>query len=312
MKMNAEPRLARISARKPRIRIFMQSSGDGSASLADASPAPPGGHGVVRARRRFRPEVVPTLVLLAVLGLTLSAGRWQLDRAAFKVALQHRIEAVAGEPPMRIHPMTTASEVDASAWRPIDAIGHFDARRVVLLDNRLRDGVAGYEVLTPLVIAADGRALLVNRGWVAAPPRRDQLPQVVTPAGEVRVTGLATVPSARFMELRSGTDDAARWQNWTVERARERWGIDLMPFAMLQTAEAVAVNDPSTVRPAADAAPGADGLARVWPRPDVGIDKHRGYALQWFSFALIATVVWLVLSLRRPHEQGRTDVASAS
>jgi surfeit locus 1 family protein len=250
-----------------------------------------------------------------VLALTLSAGRWQLDRAAFKVALAQRIEAMAGEPPMRVNPATTAVEVDAPAWRPIDAVGHFDGQRVVLLDNRLRDGVAGYEVLTPLVIAADGRALLVNRGWVAAPAHRDQLPQVVTPQGEVRVTGLAAIPSARFIELRAGTDDAVRWQNWTLERAGERWGIELMPFAMLQTGQAVAADGVAGASRSASTSGRAleqDGLARVWPRPDVGIDKHRGYALQWFSFALIATVVWFVLSLRRPSDQGRPDVSSAS
>jgi len=241
--------------------------------------------------------------------VTLAAGRWQLNRAAYKVDLQHRIEAAASAPPVRVQP-EDAGDVQSLVWRPIEAVGRFDASQVVLLDNRLRDGVAGYEVLTPFVLSGSGRALLVNRGWVAAPPRRDQRPSVVPPAGEVRLVGMATVPSARFMELRAGTDESGRWQNWTIERARERWGLDLLPYAMLQTGESVAL----------EAVPGDrvggvdrdDNLARVWPRPDVGIDKHRGYALQWFSFALVAIVVWLVLSLRRAEIPEASDAAGVS
>src|SRR5436189_215784 len=44
---------------------------------------------------------------------------------------------------------------------------------------------------------------------------------------------------------------------------------------------------------------GADGLAREWPRPDLGIEKHESYALQWYLFAALAIVLFAVLSFRR-------------
>jgi len=292
--------------------MFMRVSGESATSLADASRPRQAGERVGPGPRRFRPELVPTLVLVAVLMVTLAAGRWQLNRAAYKVDLQHRIEAAVSAPPVRVQP-ADAVDVQSLPWRPIEAVGRFDASRVVLLDNRLRDGVAGYEVLTPFVLSGSSRALLVNRGWVAAPARRDQRPSVVPPAGEVRLLGMATVPSARFMELRADTDESGRWQNWTIERARERWGLDLLPVAMLQTGEAVALEAGPGDR--VDRVGGVDRddkLARVWPRPDVGIDKHRGYALQWFSFALVAIVVWLVLSLRRAEIPEASDAAGVS
>ncbi len=280
-----------------------RSLADGPGAAADGTlargAAPKATSAAYRLRRRFRPELVPTLVLLAVLALTLSAGRWQLGRAEQKVELQQRMAAAAGAPAVDAT-VLAARDPAGFAWQPVSAVGRFDAARVVFLDNRLRDGVAGYEVLTPLRLAGSHRVLLINRGWIAAPPQRDRLPSVRTPEGEVRVTGVAVLPSARFMELREGTDEAARWQNWTIERARSRWSLDLLPFALLLEQPAMAAPDGAALD---------DGLARNWPRPDVGIDKHRGYALQWFSFALIAVVVWAVLGLRRVPEEGADDVA---
>ena len=276
----------------------MSTSGNGSGSLADAVPSAPPVEPVADlaagAARRFRPEWIPTLVLVAVLALTLSAGRWQLERAAYKSALQQRIEAAAGAQPVSVQSGLVGDPASV-AWHPIEAVGRFDAGKVVFLDNRLRDGVPGYEVLTPLRLSGGDHVLLVNRGWIAAPRQRDQLPVVETPAGEVRVRGLAFTPSQRFMELRAGTDDARRWQNWTIERARERWSLDLLPVAMLQVASAEGSG--SGTGP-------ADALARQWPRPDAGMDKHRGYALQWFSFAGIGLIVWVLLSLRRTGPKG--------
>jgi len=42
-----------------------------------------------------------------------------------------------------------------------------------------------------------------------------------------------------------------------------------------------------------------DGLSREWPRPDFGIEKHQSYALQWYSFAALAIILVIVLSMRR-------------
>ena len=42
-----------------------------------------------------------------------------------------------------------------------------------------------------------------------------------------------------------------------------------------------------------------DGLAREWPRADAAVDKHRSYALQWYSLAGLAVVLFVVLSFRR-------------
>ena len=45
--------------------------------------------------------------------------------------------------------------------------------------------------------------------------------------------------------------------------------------------------------------PADDGLLREWPRPDAGVEKHESYALQWYSLAVLAVVLLVVLSIRR-------------
>jgi cytochrome oxidase assembly protein ShyY1 len=45
--------------------------------------------------------------------------------------------------------------------------------------------------------------------------------------------------------------------------------------------------------------PAPDGLTRDWPRPDAGIEKHESYALQWYSLAALAVVLFVALSFRR-------------
>ena len=168
----------------------MSTSGNGSGSLADeaqsAPPAEPVPGRAANGTRRFRPEWIPTLAVAAVLVLTLSAGRWQLDRAAYKVALQQRIEAAANAAPVSVQAGITG-DASSMAWHPIEATGRFEADKVVFLDNRLRDGVPGYEVLTPLRLSGSDRVLLVNRGWIAAPRQRERLPRVETPAEAPRL-----------------------------------------------------------------------------------------------------------------------------
>jgi cytochrome oxidase assembly protein ShyY1 len=40
-------------------------------------------------------------------------------------------------------------------------------------------------------------------------------------------------------------------------------------------------------------------LQRVWPEPSVDADKNVGYAMQWFGFAAIVMIAFLVIAWRR-------------
>jgi surfeit locus 1 family protein len=230
-------------------------------------------------RYRFRPRLFTTLAAAAGIALALAAAGWQFGRAHEKEALGARIELLAKDPPLRV----AAAEVEARnvEWREVSARGRFEPRYAVFIDNRIRRGVPGYHVLMPLALEGGDRYVLVNRGWIAGTRERSRLPEVTTPAGTVEITGRAVTPSARFLELAPGTAEGKVWQNLTLERYRQAIPIPLQPFVILQES------------------PLEDGLAREWDPPDLGIDKHYGYAFQWLALALTVLVFYLVTHVKR-------------
>jgi surfeit locus 1 family protein len=159
----------------------------------------------------------------------------------------------------------------------VAARGRFIDEHTVFLDNKLRRGRVGYEVVTPLRL--NGTHVLVNRGWVAAGRTRDELPKVPVPSGNAKVEGraLAHLPQV----LSAGPARGRVRQNLELDAFAKETGLRLQPIVIQQDS------------------PADDGLLREWPRPDAGVEKHESYALQWYSLAALAVVLLLVLSIRR-------------
>jgi surfeit locus 1 family protein len=229
---------------------------------------------------RFRPRVRPTLLALAGAVLTAWLGDWQLDRAAYKAELQQRFDLAGRQPAVHISG-DLVQPADLIFYR-VQAQGEFIPERTILLDNRVHHGVVGYEIVTPLRLVGSTRHLLINRGWVKAPPTRDELPAIETPRGEVKVEGIALPPPGGVFALSSVPESGAVWQHLSLERVRERFGLDLQPLILRQD------NDTG------------DGLARDWARPDTGVGKHRAYAVQWFAMSGVILLAYVVLNVRKP------------
>ena len=233
----------------------------------------------VPARYQFRPRLITTLAAAAAIALALALANWQLGRAREKEALAAQLELRAKEPPLRL----TAAEVRAqdAEWRRVSARGRFEPRHAVLIDNRVRGGVAGYHVVMPLALEGGDRYVLVNRGWIAGTRERSRLPEIGTPAGTVDVTGLAVVPGRRFLELAPAATEGKVWQNLTLERYRKAVAIPVQPFVIRQDS------------------PLDDGLAREWDAPDLGVNTHYGYAFQWLALGVTVLVIYLVTHVKR-------------
>jgi surfeit locus 1 family protein len=224
----------------------------------------------------FRPRAWAFAAAAAACAAGVALGNWQARRADEKRALGVELEQAFRSPPMEI-----GSEIVLPGnlvSKHVAAKGRFVEERTLYLDNKLRRGRPGYEVVTPLRL--DGTHVLVNRGWVPAGSSREALPQVPAPGGEVRVEGLALARIPHALELGPAAPGKVR-QNIDLPALERETGLRLQPIVIEQHS------------------PAPDGLLREWPRPDAGIEKHESYALQWYSLAGLALVLFVVLSFRR-------------
>lgn len=238
-------------------------------------------------RQWFAP--VPMLAGVALIALTCSLGRWQLSRAHERIERQARIVALENAPAQRITAQPVAADV--VMYRPVLLRGTFDVAHTVLLDNRphVTNGVSrpGFEVLIPLMLeGAGGRAVLVNRGWLPRDPMdRTHIASYTTPAGEVQVEGMAVPHASRVFSLgrKDGADEVGQRlrQNIDLDAFSREIGVPLQPFVVEQQSDA------------------QDGLARDWPRADLGADRNYGYAFQWFAMAAAVLGLMVFYSVRR-------------
>jgi surfeit locus 1 family protein len=229
-------------------------------------------------RRTARPGWVPTAAALVTVVLCVAAGNWQHRRMQEKEALQDAMRHAASLAPVAL----PAAVDDWSAWRfrQVTASGEYDPRHQILIDNKVHAGHVGFDVVTPLRLA-DGRTVLVDRGWIALGASRATLPAAPPPAGIVTVSGRIDVPRRNYFELGGkSAPTGALWQHLDPARFTQATGIDVPPIVVETT----------------DAASG--GLVADFPVPDAGIDTHLSYMVQWYTFAAMAAGLWAWFTLR--------------
>ncbi len=240
---------------------------------------------------RVRLAVV-TAAAVFTMAVTASLGMWQLDRAAQKVALQEQIDQSGRLPAWQVEDLLGASDLLAGMHRPVQLRGRWVNEASVFLDNRQMGARNGFILVTPLKLAGSERAVLVQRGWV---PRdftdRSRVPTIATPSGEVQLEGSLAPPPGKLYELGEASPGAIR-QNIDLGTFAQETGLSLLTVSVQQTG----------------ASP--EGLLRDWPRAAVGVDKHHGYAFQWFGLCALAGLlyVWFqIISPRRKRISHGTD-----
>ncbi len=238
--------------------------------------------------RRFRRGLLPTVAAVAGIALFVSAGQWQYRRMGQMEMLRAQFDAASAAPATGL----PRDGADWNAWRyrPVVVDGTFDAPHQILIDNKVEDGRAGYHVVTPLIVV-DGRAVLIDRGWVAAGPSRAQLPSATPPAGNVSVRGRVNVPTPNYIEFGRDAPAGTVWQNLDPARVAQATRLALLPIVVEQTAPLLQ----------------GDDLVRAWPAPDFGIERHRMYMGQWYLFAVLTAGLWLYFNVRRPRSAPEDD-----
>jgi surfeit locus 1 family protein len=228
-----------------------------------------------------RPLLLGCFVAAAVICARL--GLWQVQRLRERRAVNAAALAERSKPPVTIEKGDAAGAglVD----RRVVASGRYDDEHAVILRGRVYQGVPGVEIVSPLLLDNGQSAVLVNRGFVPAPDAFTVEPDLLRERGTVRVEGIALpIRSGGGAPLQRGRETT--WARLDLEALRAR-----IPYAV----------SPVYIRQLPDSA-----LPRFPRRLDpLSLDDgpHLSYAIQWFSFSVMALVFGVVIGRQRPERE---------
>jgi len=217
---------------------------------------------------------IVTSAALAGVFVATSLGFWQLSRAADKVTLQAMMDARVQLPALNGTALLQDPPGADMLYRRAVLRGTWLAAHTVFLDNRQMNAKPGFFVLTPLQLESSATAVLVQRGWVARNfVDRGQLPVIVSSPGTVELEGRIAPPPSKLYEFATSQPGAIR-QNLDLEQFSREIGRPLAGVTVLQSG------------------PSGEGLARDWPRVNLGVEKHYGYAFQWFALGGLIALLY--------------------
>jgi surfeit locus 1 family protein len=230
------------------------------------------------------------LVMLALTGLFLGLGLWQVQRLEEKQALIATVADRLGDEPVPLPAAERwAPEVDAGDYdyRPITVAGRYLPHDTVLVFTSLSSPKGelrgpGYWVMTPLALEAGG-TIWINRGFIPDSARSEFAGGGTTEQGTVTLTGIG-MPSERGGPFTPAANEAER-SEWVRDVAR----LSLLAPGLPQPVAPVYLDLPAGPP---GAIPQGGETAVNFP------NNHLGYALTWFGFAML-TPILLFFWLRR-------------
>lgn len=235
-------------------------------------------------RRWQRPSAFAWLLLLIGLAAFLGLSRWQWVRAQEKERL---LASYAAAEQAGVRQFAALPDpLPAEEFPRVAVRGRFVAGRGYWLDQQIHESKVGRRAIAVFEPEASTRRLLVDYGWIAAPPGQAAPAWPALPLTDIELHGIyAPAPGGG---LRIGGDALPRQTAWPK-------------LTLFVDTPAIAQDLGSSVAPRLlllDADP-ASGFVRHWTPAIMPPEKHRGYALQWFSFAVAAIVIFIVLHWRK-------------
>ena len=234
----------------------------------------------------FRPGIVPSITTAALLYLMVSMGQWQAAKAEYKDDLRDKIVARKDLPVISMQELPATE--DERLFLPVQITGQYDTEHTFLLDNRILNGRAGYDVYVPLIMPTE-QAILVNLGFAPQGRNRQDLPHAETPAGMLHVKGLLDKIPSRTIVL---ADDVNKVNSWPVMLqyidVEEMQKILKYPvFNMVLWLD----KDENY------------GFTRTQPALSSDSAKNAGYAFQWYAMTIALLIIYIAVNTRKRDEK---------
>ena len=228
-------------------------------------------------RSRF---FIPASLIFATLVLLISLGFWQLDRADEKRAIEDQIaSANSGD----VEFVTSVEFLKDKEYYHVRLQGSYVGDKQFIYDNQIVDQISGYYVLTPLVLKGDSKAVLINRGFIPWNGRRDKLADIDIGEELTEVKVQISKPVKR-MELEASEltgDFPVLIQALDLD--------EISTIASLDFASVIGLLSPES----------DNGFVRQWEPYTGSIERHIGYAIQWFLMALVLAFIGIRLALKQ-------------
>jgi surfeit locus 1 family protein len=225
---------------------------------------------------RFLPLLFGLLSALLFVRL----GIWQLSRLRERRARNAAAESARQAAPADLNRAPRVSD-SALADRAVMVRGQYDRSREIVVRNHVYRDAPGIWLFTPLRIAGSDSAVLVNRGFVPAPDAVTADVDTLDEPGELTVRGVAVpIPDDSDGEPleRNGL---VSWKRLDLAALRSGMPYPMLGISILQSPDSSLPARPIRLAP---------------PALDDG--PHLSYAVQWFSYATIAVVGGILLTVR--------------
>ncbi|CAB0150651.1 hypothetical protein PSI9734_01094 [Pseudidiomarina piscicola] len=220
-----------------------------------------------------------TLITVLAIGFLVKLGFWQLDRAAEKQQLFDDFAAAQSALNQAQFPPLPDQPKASTRYSPVQLSGRF-AEDYLLLDNKIYQGKVGYQVIGLLTSEDRQQLIPVNLGWVPLGASRQQLPELELPTGTVQVSGWLYHPA----------QDAFTLADQIIEPGPSPWRVQQLDFKAIGDALELPIADYLVLLSEAE----DYGWPRHWQPQVMKPEKHQAYALQWFSLAIAAFVIFIL------------------
>ena len=230
---------------------------------------------------RFRPFLWLTIVSLPALLVLVGLGSWQLQRLQWKNDLIASFESRAAAPPIAV-PAADASlgdvGLDDVEFRRLALVGTFQHDKEVFLTGRTYEGNAGFHVVTPFLLA-DGRTILINRGWVAESYRDRSTREFSLVAGQVTVDAILRLPASKGYFVPENDPEAGFWFTLVPSEIADYVGIPA-PVITSYYADALRMTEVVTLP--------------IGAKTELNLrNAHLSYAMTWYGIALALIGVYI-------------------
>jgi len=223
---------------------------------------------------------IPASLIVATLALLISLGFWQLDRADEKRAIEDKI-AIANSANVEL--VVSTELLKDKEYYHVRLQGSYVDDKQFIYDNQIVDQISGYYVLTPFVLNGDSKTVLINRGFIAWNGRRDKLADIDI-EGEITEVKVQISKPVKRMELKASEISGE------FPVLIQALDLDAMSaIASIDFVSVVGLLSPES----------SNGFVRRWESYTGTIERHIGYAIQWFLMALVLAFIGIRLALKQ-------------